>query len=165
MHIGFLLALAVAVFIWCLLEKTSLGFKIRAVGQNRCAAELGGINTKLVYIVSFAIAGALAGCASLTEINGVQHMLLRNFNSSVGSFGIGIAILANANPIGCIFASLLFGFLNVMGTSMGRLPGVNVPASIVELIEGIVMTCVIACYAVRYLMDVRREKRKLRSAM
>ena len=78
--------------------------------------------------------------------------------------GIGIAILANGNPLGCIFASILFGFLNVMGTTMGRLPGLNIPASIIELIEGIVMICVIISYAVRYAMDVKKKKAMMRKA-
>ena len=102
--------------------------------------------------------------AGLTEINGVQHMLLQDFNASIGSFGIGIAILANGNPIGCIFASILFGFLNVMGTTMGRLPGLSIPASIIELIEGIVMVCVIMSYFVRSAVHNRQQKKNIRKA-
>ena len=99
--------------------------------------------------------------AGLTEINGVQHMLLQNFNSSIGSFGIGIAILANGHPIGIIFASILFGFLNVVGTTMGRIPGLNIPASIIDLIQGIVMLCVIVSYFLRGHVMQQREKKLL----
>lgn len=159
-HWGLVIALAAAVIIWILLTKTALGFRIRAVGMNRCAAELGGIRTGSVYIIAFAIAGGLGGLAGLTEINGIQHMLLRDFNASIGSYGIGIAILANGNPIGCIFASILFGFLNVVGTTMGRLPKMSIPASIIDLLEGIVMTTVIASYAVRHAVQVYREKER-----
>ena len=163
-HLGFLIAVAAAVAVWILLNKTQLGFQIRAVGKNADASRLGGISSGKIYVISFMIAGGLAGMAGLTEINGVQHMLLRDFNASIGSYGIGIAILANGNPLGCIFASILFGFLNVMGTTMGRLPGLNIPASIIELIEGIVMICVIISYAVRYAMDVRKKKAMMRKA-
>ena len=163
-HLGFLIAVAAAVAAWILLNKTQLGFQIRAVGKNADASRLGGISSGKIYVISFMIAGGLAGMAGLTEINGVQHMLLRDFNASIGSYGIGIAILANGNPLGCIFASILFGFLNVMGTTMGRLPGLNIPASIIELIEGIVMICVINSYAVRYAMDVRKKKAMMRKA-
>lgn len=163
-HLGFLIALAAAVAAWILLNKTQLGFQIRAVGKNADASRLGGISSGKIYVISFMIAGGLAGMAGLTEINGVQHMLLRDFNASIGSYGIGIAILANGNPLGCIFASILFGFLNVMGTTMGRLPGLNIPASIIELIEGIVMICVIISYAVRYAMDVKKKKAMMRKA-
>ena len=163
-HLGFLIAVAAAVAAWILLNKTQLGFQIRAVGKNADASRLGGISSGKIYVISFMIAGGLAGMAGLTEINGVQHMLLRGFNASIGSYGIGIAILANGNPLGCIFASILFGFLNVMGTTMGRLPGLNIPASIIELIEGIVMICVIISYAVRYAMDVKKKKAMMRKA-
>ena len=163
-HLGFLIAVAAAVAAWILLNKTQLGFQIRAVGKNAEASRLGGISSGKIYVISFMIAGGLAGMAGLTEINGVQHMLLRDFNASIGSYGIGIAILANGNPLGCIFASILFGFLNVMGTTMGRLPGLNIPASIIELIEGIVMICVIISYAVRYAMDVKKKKAMMRKA-
>lgn len=163
-HLGFLIAVAAAVAAWILLNKTQLGFQIRAVGKNADASRLGGISSGKIYVISFMIAGGLAGMAGLTEINGVQHMLLRDFNASIGSYGIGIAILANGNPLGCIFASILFGFLHVMGTTMGRLPGLNIPASIIELIEGIVMICVIISYAVRYAMDVKKKKAMMRKA-
>ena len=163
-HLGFLIAVAAAVAAWILLNKTQLGFQIRAVGKNADASRLGGISSGKIYVISFMIAGGLAGMAGLTEINGVQHMLLRDFNASIGSYGIGIAILANGNPLGCIFASILFGFLNVMGTTLGRLPGLNIPASIIELIEGIVMICVIISYAVRYAMDVKKKKAMMRKA-
>ena len=163
-HLGFLIAVAAAVAAWIPLNKTQLGFQIRAVGKNADASRLGGISSGKIYVISFMIAGGLAGMAGLTEINGVQHMLLRDFNASIGSYGIGIAILANGNPLGCIFASILFGFLNVMGTTMGRLPGLNIPASIIELIEGIVMICVIISYAVRYAMDVKKKKAMMRKA-
>ncbi len=163
-HLGFLIAVAAAVAAWILLNKTQLGFQIRAVGKNADASRLGGISSGKIYVISFMIAGGLAGMAGLTEINGVQHMLLRDFNASIGSYGIGIAILANGNPLGCIFASILFGFLNVMGTTMGRLPGLNIPASIIELIEGIVMICVIISYAIRYAMDVKKKKAMMRKA-
>jgi len=163
-HLGFVIAVVTAILIWVLLYKTPLGFRIRAVGYNHNAAELGGIRSGRIYVTAFLIAGGLAGMAGFTEVNGVQHMLLQNFNTSIGSFGIGIAILANGNPIGCIFASILFGFLNVMGTTMGRLPGLNIPASIIDLIEGVVMICVIMSYFVRKAAETRSEKQRLKKA-
>ena len=163
-HLGLVIAIVAAIACYILLYKTPLGFRIRAVGRNPNAARLGGINPARIYVIAFLIAGGLAGLAGLTEINGVQHMLLQNFNSSIGSFGIGIAILANGSPIGCIFASILFGFLNVMGTTMGRLPGLKIPASIIDLIEGIVMTCVIISYFVRSWAENRAQKRSIRKA-
>lgn len=159
LHIGFILAVLVAVGIWVLLYKTPLGYRIRAVGYNADAARMSGIDAKKLYVVAFFISGALAAGAGYTEVNGVQHMLLQGFNPDIGSAGLGIAILANANPIGIIFASILFGALNVGGTIMGQMSGI--PSSIIELMEGFVMVFVILSYFVRARLENRREKRKL----
>jgi len=161
LHIGFVLAVLAAVGIWVLLYKTPLGYRIRAVGSNASASRMSGIDSNKIFVAAFFISGALAGAAGFTEVNGVQHMLIQDFNSGVGSAGLGIAILANANPIGIIFASLLFGALNVMGNLMGRMPGVNVPASIVDLMQGFVMLFVIISYFFRHYLENRREKRRL----
>ena len=161
LHAGFVVAVLVAVGIWILLYKTPLGYRIRAVGSNDSAARMSGINSKKIFVIAFFISGALAGMAGFTEVNGVQHMLIQDFNSGVGSAGLGIAILANANPIGIIFASILFGALGVMGNLMGRMPGVNVPSSIVDLMQGFVMLFVIISYFFRHYLENRREKLKL----
>ena len=165
LHAGFLLAVAVAVLIWVLLYKTPLGYRIRAVGNNRTAAEMSGINAKRVYIIAFAISGALAGMSGFTEVNGVQYMLLQDLGVGIGAAGIGIAILANAHPIGIVFAAILFGLLQVIGTYMGRMPGVNIPPSIIEIMQGFVMMFVIAAYFFRRKIEVRREKRKLQKGV
>ena len=139
-----------------------VGLLVRAVGTDWInfifpPAAMGAI----VAVIGLELMPVAAGMAGLTEINGIQHMLLRDFNASIGSYGIGIAILANGNPIGCIFASLLFGLLNVIGTTMGRLPGTSIPASIIDLLEGIVMVCVITSYAVRRIVEYNRKKKQM----
>ena len=159
LHIGFVIAVVIAVGIWILLYKTPLGYRIRVVGYNSNAANMSGIDAKKLYIIAFFISGALAAMAGFTEVNGVQHMLLQGFNPDIGATGLGIAILANANPIGIIFAAILFGALNVGGTIMGQMSGI--PSSIIELMQGFVMVFVILAYFVRSWLETRREKRKL----
>ena len=122
---------------------------------------MSGINVKKIGVITFLISGGLAGLAGFTEINGVQHMLIQDFNANIGPAGLGIAILANANPIGIIFASILFGAINVVGNTMGRLPGINVPSSFIDLMQGLVMLFVIASYYLRHQLEIRREKKKL----
>lgn len=162
LHVGFILAVLACVGVWILLYKTPLGFRIRAVGSNKDAAEMAGINHKRLYIAAFSIAGALGALGGFTEVNGVQHMLVQGFNPDVGAAGIGIAILANGNPIGMIFASILFGALKVGGTIMGQLSGI--PSSIIELMLGFVMVFVILSYYVRERLEDRREKARLKKA-
>lgn len=163
LHIGFVLAVLVCIGTWVLLYKTPFGFRVRAVGSNKDAAEMAGISSDRVYVLAFFISGALAALGGFAEVNGVQHMLVQNFNPGVGSAGIGIAILANGDPIGIIFAAILFGMLQVGGNIMGQLSGI--PSSIIDLMLGFVMVFVILSYFVRQVLDVRREKAKLQKAV
>jgi simple sugar transport system permease protein len=163
LHIGFILAVLACIGVWVLLYRTPLGFRIRAVGQGRDAAEMAGINARRLYVVAFSISGALAALGGFTEVNGVQHMLVQGFNPGIGAAGIGIAILANGNPIGIIFAAILFGALTVGGTIMGQLSGI--PSSITELMLGFVMVFVILAYYVREQLATRREKARLKKAV
>jgi simple sugar transport system permease protein len=163
LHAGFILAVLAALGAWVLLYRTDLGYRIRAVGQNPVASRQAGIDAQRICVATFCMAGALAGLAGLTETNGVQHMLVQGFNPTLGAEGIGIAILANANPIGIVFGAILFGALKVGGTVMGQTSAV--PSSIVEIMEGFVMVFVILAYPVRSMLATRRAKRALRRSL
>ena len=163
LHVGFVLAVLACIGAWVLLYKTPFGFRVRAVGSNKDAAEMAGINSRNIYILAFFISGALGAMGGFCEVNGVQHMLVQNFNPGVGSAGIGIAILANGDPIGIIFASILFGALQVGGNIMGQLSGI--PSSIIDLMLGFVMIFVILSYFVREVLETRREKASLKKAV
>lgn len=155
LHAGFLLAVAVAILCWIFLYKTTAGYRIRVVGMNPIAARFAGITAGRIYILAFLISGGLAGLAGFTEVNGVQHMLVQQFNVTIGAEGIGIAILANANPVGIIFGAILFGALKVGGTILGQTSGI--PSSIIDLMEGFVMLFVILSYFVRRKLELHRE--------
>ena len=146
--LGIVIAVAAAVFIWFLLYHTSLGYRIRVTGLNKDAAYMSGINPKKMCMAAFFISGAIAGLAGFTEINGMQHMLLTGFESDIGSYGIGIAIMANAHPIGAVFASLLFGMLQVGGTALSR--STDAPASVIDVMLGFVMLFVLMSFFVRH---------------
>ena len=112
--LGIVIALAAAIFIWFILYHTSLGYRVRVTGLNQDAARMSGISPKKMCMTAFFISGAIAGLAGFTEINGMQHMLLTGFESDIGSYGIGIAIMASANPIGVIDVMLGFVMLFVL---------------------------------------------------
>lgn len=163
LHWGFVLAVVIAIFTYVLLYKTALGYRIRVVGQNADAARMAGIDEKKIIIITFFISGALAALAGFTEVNGVQHMLVQRFNPGVGAAGIGIAILANAHPIGIIFASMLFGALQVGGNMLGQTMGI--PSSFIEIMQGSVMIFVIISYFVRVHLERRLDKSKLKKVV
>lgn len=156
--LGIVIAVIAAVGCWFLLYKTSIGYRIRVTGMNQEAARMSGINPKNQYMIAFAISGAIAGLAGLVEVNGMQHMLLTGFDTDIGSYGIGIAILANAHPLGVIPAALLFGFLQVGGTVLGHAS--DAPASVIDLMQGFVMLFVLMSFFFRRKIELRRLKQQ-----
>lgn len=157
---GIVLALLVAVLVWFILYKTTLGYRIRVTGINKEAAGMAGINPQKQFMLAFAISGAIAGFTGLIEVNGMQHMMLPDFDVDISSFGVGIAILANSHPIGIIFAALLFGFLQVGGTALGHAS--EAPASVIDLMQGFVMLFVLMSFYFRRKIELKRLK-KMRS--
>ncbi|MCD8097802.1 MAG: ABC transporter permease [Lachnospiraceae bacterium] len=156
--IGIFIAVGAAILVWLILYKTALGYRIRVTGQNMDAARMAGINPFVQCMIAFAISGAIAGLAGFIEINGMQHMLLTDFDTDIGSYGIGIAILANANPIGIIFAALLFGVLTVGGTALGH--STDAPASTIDLMQGFVMLFVLMSFFFRKKIELNRMKKQ-----
>lgn len=156
--LGIVISLAAAILVWFILYRTALGYRVRVTGLNQDAAAMSGINPKKMCMTAFFISGAIAGLAGFTEINGMQHMLLTGFESDIGSYGIGIAIMANANPIGIIFAALLFGTLQVGGTALGH--STDAPASVIDVMLGFVMLFVLMSFFVRHKLEIRKMKQQ-----
>ncbi len=151
---GIALAVIVAFLVWVIMYKTALGYRVRVTGLNKEASGMAGINPQKQYMIAFAISGAIAGFTGFIEVNGVQHMMLPDFNADIASFGVGIAILANSHPIGIIFAAFLFGFLQVCGIALGR--ATEAPASVIDLMQGIVMLFVLMSFYFRRKIDLKR---------
>lgn len=160
LHWGFIVALLVALAAYLILWRTSLGYKIRAVGLNMDAARYGGINPKRIFVVVFLLSGAFAGIAGFTEVNGMQHMLIQGFNPTIGAEGIGIAILGNAHPLGIVLAAILFGLLKVGGNLIVQTS--TIPSSIINVTEGFVMLFVILSYFAQDKIAAIQSKRRLR---
>ena len=159
LHYGFILALLIALLSYFILWRTTIGYKIRTVGLNKNASQYAGMNIGMVYVITMFIAGAFAGLAGFTEVNGVQHMAMQGFYSSVGSDGIAVALLGSANPIGVVLSAVLVGFLQVAGTIM--LQTSRVPSSIINVTEGFVIMFVIISFFVQDRISATSRKREV----
>ena len=137
--IAIFLAAAVAVLIWVVLNKTTFGYELKAVGLNKSAARYAGINEKKNIILSMAIAGALAGFgAGLFYLSNVSQWNPLNSTSlpAMGFNGISVALLASSNPIGTIFSALFISHISVGGTFLSTK---YYPTEIADLISGIII--------------------------
>lgn len=156
-HLGFILALVAAVVVALVLRRTTLGFEVRAVGFNPLAAANSGISIPTTTIWALCISGALAGLGGASEVLGVQHRLFDQVSagSGFGFTGIAVALLAKNDPIGIVFAALLFGALNA-GAGTMQLEA-NVSQKIITIIQGLIIFFVGAETIITWLIR-RRQK-------
>jgi simple sugar transport system permease protein len=134
LHLGFVLAIALAVLAWWWLRSTASGFRLRAVGANAtAAASAGQIQVGRTVVGAFVLSGALAGLAGAVEFSGVTFALYDNFSPGYGFTAIAVALLARLHPLGVLATALLFGALEAGANAMQRDAGVpNVVVSVVE---------------------------------
>jgi ABC-type uncharacterized transport system permease subunit len=136
-HLGFLIGIVLVVIMHFLFEKTTVGYRIRAIGLNPTACRYAGMDTvKDLIILSF-VSGGLAGIAGASEIAGFKHRLFEGFSPGYGLDAIVIAFLAKSNPLGVLLASLFFGALRSGAGMMQRATGV--PTTAVLAIQGLVI--------------------------
>jgi simple sugar transport system permease protein len=170
LHIGFFVALAALVVYWLTLNRTTLGFSVRAVGFNPEAARYGGISVARNYVYAMALSGLFAGVAGAVDILGWEFNI--NVNdiqaSQVGFIAIAVALLGRNTAVGTFFAALLFGAL-LNGTSTRHLdPSVFRPdlaGNLTLIIQGLVVLFVGADVLVLWLWSQRKRLRRLRPAV
>jgi simple sugar transport system permease protein len=162
LHIGLFFALAALVVYSLVLNRTTLGYEVRAVGFNPEAARYGGISVGRNFFKAMAISGAFAGLAGSIDILGWQFQLdLTTVQSvQIGFLGIAVALLGRNTAIGVFLASLLFAAL-LTGTSTRNLdPTIFKPelaSNLTEIIQGLVVLFVGADLLIVYLWQVRRR--------
>ena len=169
LHIGLFIALAALLVFWVILNRTRMGFEVRAVGFNPEAARSAGISVGRNYFLVMAICGTFAGLAGSLDVLGWQFRVATNDVqiSEVGFLGIAVALLGRNTAIGTMFAALLWAAL-VTGTSVRNLdPEVFEPAlaaNLTRIIQGLVVLFVSADILILYLWQLRRKIRGKRAA-
>jgi general nucleoside transport system permease protein len=153
-HAGIFIALAAAFFFWWLLTKTTIGYKFRAVGANSQAAKTAGISVPFVITSTMMICGALAGLGGAVHVLGSEHALNTDVAGSFGFDAITVALLGRAQPLGTVFAALLFGALHTGGRMMQSNTGV--PLDIVVVTQGLIVLFIAAPMFVRYIFRLKK---------
>jgi simple sugar transport system permease protein len=168
LDIGIFVALAALVAFWVILNRTTLGYEVRAVGFNPDAAAYGGINVLKNIIRAMAISGAFAGLAGALDMLGYLYQFSQNDIpvSQVGFLGIAVALLGRNTAVGVLLGSLLFGAL-LFGTTHGLTSNVIQPelaGNLTYIIQGLIVLFVGADVLILYVWNSRRRLRLRGSA-
>jgi simple sugar transport system permease protein len=160
LHLGALIAVLLAILVYILLWRTTLGYRIRAVGQNPHASRYGGIKVPRYVVMALLFSGAFAGLAGAIQVYGVNYRMITDgsasgFTGSAGFNGIVAALFGQLHPLWSIPASILFGALLVGANSMQRV--VQVPSAFVTALNGLVVVFVVSSEILRR----RRQRRRL----
>lgn len=136
-----LFAIAAVIFAAFLLNRTKLGYEIRAVGFNPTAAECAGINVAKNTILAMAISGAIAGLAGVNQVMGYKHRFRYGVFEGMGFDGIGVAFIGRNSPFGVVLAALLFGILDHGGLAIDVTT--RVPREIVLVLKAMILIFVV----------------------
>jgi ABC-type uncharacterized transport system permease subunit len=146
-HVGILLAAALAVGLWVFLSRTNAGFRLRATGANRTAAEFAGIRVRRVRVAAFLVSGAIAGLGGAVELLGVTGRLFEYFSPGYGYLGLAVAVVAGLSPAGALASALAFGELAAIGNVLQR--RYDISATAVLILEAGVLLSALSLPAVR----------------
>jgi ABC-type uncharacterized transport system permease subunit len=155
LHFGFVVALIAVPLVWFLIQRTTTGFELRAVGFNPGAAQAAGISVGRTMVLAMGLSGALAGAAGIVQVLGVQHHMTDTVAAGYGFDAIAIALLARSNPWGVLPAALLFGALR-SGASFMQLQ-TDVSADLISIVQASVIIFVAAPAIVRWIFRLRPE--------
>ncbi|MBE2220945.1 MAG: ABC transporter permease [Anaerolineae bacterium] len=156
LHTGFIFAVIMAILVYIFLWRTTIGFRIRAVGLNRHASRYAGMNVKRTIILSMTLSGAFAGLAGAVEILGLHHRMFEPtaVSAGYGFTGIVAALFGKLHPLGIIPSSIIFGGLLVGGDKMQR--AMQVPQVMITAVLGLIILFVVST---DYIVRKRQAKR------
>jgi simple sugar transport system permease protein len=154
-HIGIFIAFAVTAMVWWLLNRSTLGFKFRAVGANANAARSAGISISFVTTATMFICGGLAGLGGAVHVLGTEYALTAGVAGSFGFDAITVALLGRATPLGTVFAAFLFGALQTGGRTL--LSNTGTPADIVQVIQALIVLFIAAPTLMKMIFRVKKS--------
>ena len=156
LHLGIVFAVIAIFVIRWILDRTTLGFEIRTVGTNPSASRYAGMRPVFITALTMTICGLLAGLAGAIQMLGVIGFYAPGITASVGFDSIAVALLGRSDPIGILFAAILFGAFRA-GAPLMQIE-TSVPIEVIDIIQALVILFLAADLIVRRVFRVRAPK-------
>jgi ABC-type uncharacterized transport system permease subunit len=137
MTVGILIAAGAAVAFWFVFARTTIGYELRMVGQNRRFSVASGIDARRAILTAFLVSGFIGGLAGATQVLGVTHRFIDRFSPGYGFTGIAVALLGRNTAVGCVLAAFLFGALQNGGATVQLFT--SIPLELINVLQGTVM--------------------------
>lgn len=154
-HMGIFISILATVLVWWLLNRSTLGFKFRAVGANANAAKSAGISISSVTTITMFICGGLAGLGGAVHVLGTEYALTAGVAGSFGFDAITVALLGQATPIGTVFGAFLFGALQTGGRTLQANTGT--PLDIVQIIQALIVLFIAAPALMKGIFRIKKS--------
>lgn len=164
LHAGVIIAVVLAFLVYILLWRTTIGYRIRAVGKNARASRYAGIKVKRYILLSLLLSGGFSGLAgAMLVMGGISHRMVTDgsasgFTGSAGFNGIVAALFGQLHPVATIPAALLFGAMLVGGQKLQR--EMQVPSSLITVLNGLIIVFVVSSE----ILKRRRARRRVVSS-
>ena len=159
LHLGFVLALVAVAVVWWLLNRSTLGYRIRAVGQNPHAARASGIDVGRTYTIVMMLAGSLLGLAGINQVLGtVTSGISLDLDAAIGFDAITVALLGRSRPLGILAAGVLFGAFKAGGFTMQT--SENISVDLVLVVQSLIVLFLAAPPLVRAIFRLPAQEAK-----
>ena len=153
---GFIVAILATVFVWWLIERSALGFRMRAVGENPNAARASGIKVERIIIIAMALAGGLAGLAGVNQMAGtITSGFGSHIDAGIGFDAITVALLGRSRAWGVFAAGILFGALKAGSFTMQISEGI--PVDIVLVVQSLIVLFIAAPPLIRSIFGLPKS--------
>jgi general nucleoside transport system permease protein len=155
LHLGFILALVAVVVYWWLMERSTIGFRLRAVGFNPSAARTAGIKVERTYILALALSAAFVGVAGANQALSATGGVSPTSHSNIGFDAITVALLGGSTAPGVLLAGLLFGAFKAGGASI---QAAGISPDVLGIVQGAIVLFIAAPPLVRAIFRLPRSQ-------
>ena len=153
---GIIVAIIAMFIVWFIIEKTTLGYQLKAVGFNKNAADYGGISVNRNMLTALAISGALAGLAGALQLMGMGGRIsIFSSQEGFGFAGIVVALIGCSNPFGVLAAGIFYGAITYGGSKLNL---VGAPTQLINVIIGTIVFFISISVIFSYLKNLEKKK-------